>query len=157
MAIKNKDDVIVMCEDDHCFTQDYSNEYLFYNIVEAHKQGAEMLSGGIGGFGIAVPVDKIRYWVDWLWCLQFIVIYKSFFQKILDYQFKETDTTDGAFSFLTYNKMTIFPCISIQKEFGYSDVTTLNNRFGQITEHFNHANRRLSQIHEINSHFNYKS
>ena len=49
MAKEREDDVIVICEDDHFFTENYSSGLLFKEIQEAYMQGAELLSGGIGG------------------------------------------------------------------------------------------------------------
>ena len=43
------------CEDDHYFTENYSPKLLFKEVTEAYIQGAEVLSGGIGGFGQADP------------------------------------------------------------------------------------------------------
>lgn len=80
-AIRNDDDAIIICEDDHYFTENYSSDYLLDNILGAFEQGADILSGGIGGFGYAVPVAKNRYWVDWIWCTQFIVVYKKFYHN----------------------------------------------------------------------------
>lgn len=156
MAVEQDDDVILICEDDHYFTEYYSKEYLFENIINAHEQGADILSGGIGGFGYAVPVAKNRYWVDWLWCTQFIVVYKKFFQKILNYEFKEDDTADGVISQLSNNLMTLYPFISRQKEFGYSDITQGNkDNPNLITQHFEHADAYLSAVHRVSNFYNY--
>lgn len=155
MAIVNKDDVIVICEDDHFFTEYYSKEYFIGNLIEAHGQGVDFFSGGIGGFGTAVPTSKNRYWIDWLYCTQFIVVFKKIFDDILAYDFKDEDTADGVLSQLSANKMTIYPFVSIQKDFGYSDVTKSNNEnTGMITQHFEMTNRRLSQIHTVASLYN---
>jgi hypothetical protein len=153
IAMEREDDIIIICEDDHMFTAEYNKDYFLTNIIEADRQGVEILSGGIGGFGYAVPVALNRYWVDWFWCTQFIVVFKSLFQKMLDYEFKENNTADGVLSFLSHNKMTIYPFISVQKDFGYSDVTLDNNEnAGLITRHFAYSNFRLSKIHSV-SHF----
>lgn len=155
-AVEEDDDVILICEDDHYFTEHYSKEFLFENIINAHEQGADILSGGIGGFGYAVPVAKNRYWVDWLWCTQFIVVYKKFFQKILDYEFKDDDTADGVISQLSNNLMTLYPFISKQKEFGYSDITQGNkDNPNLITQHFERTDAYLSAIHKISNFYNY--
>ncbi len=155
-AVKEDDDVILICEDDHYFTEHYSKEYFCENIINAHEQGADILSGGIGGFGYAVPVAKNRYWVDWLWCTQFIVVYKKFFQKILDYKFKDDDTADGVISQLSNNLMTLYPFISRQKEFGYSDITQGNkDNPNLITQHFERADAYLSAIHKVSTFYNY--
>lgn len=157
VAIENNDDVILLCEDDHTFTSAYNKEYLFANLVEASKIGAELLAGGIGGFGVAVPVASNLYWMDWFWCNQFVIIFRPLFERILAYSFTDTDTADGVLSVLTYKKMTMYPFISIQKDFGYSDVTLLNNKVkGLISSYFVNTNERFSLIHKINQYYNYK-
>ena len=158
MAIEQDDDAILICEDDHYFTEHYSKEYLFGNIFDAHEQGADVLSGGIGGFGYAVPIARNRYWVDWFWCTQFIVVYKKFFRKILDYEFKENDTADGVISQISNNTMTLYPFISEQKEFGYSDITQNNKDTpGLITQLFQRTDKYLSNIHQVSNFYNYRN
>lgn len=155
-AIRNDDDAIIICEDDHYFTENYSSDYLLDNILGAFEQGADILSGGIGGFGYAVPVAKNRYWVDWIWCTQFIVVYKKFYHKILEYNFLDTDTADGVISKLSNNIMTLYPFISRQKEFGYSDITQGNKDNPHlITLHFERANTMLARIHQVSTFYNY--
>lgn len=113
-------------------------------------QGAELLSGGIGGFGQAVPVGYHRYWVDWFWNTQFIVIYSSAFDTILSYEFQENDTADGVLSKIIHNKMVIYPFISEQKDFGYSDVTLGNMEYpGKIREFFTRTNAKFKMIRTI--------
>ena len=94
-AISDDDDVIIICEDDHEFAKSYSKEYLLDNIIEAATQGVEILTGGIANFYQAVPVSKNRLWIDSFWCTQFIVIYRSIFQKILS-------QVDQIFSYLLF-------------------------------------------------------
>lgn len=150
MAKEQKEKVIIICEDDHFFTENYSWRLLLKQIQEAYNQRAEILSGGIGGFGQAIPTGNHRYWVDWFWCTQFIVIYASLFDTILSYEFKENDTADGVLSALAYNKMVIYPFISEQIDFGYSDVTQSNmDNKGRIREHFESANRRFKALDKI--------
>lgn len=143
------DDVIIICEDDHTFTEHYDRNTFLKNMIEASEQGVELLSGGIGGFGNAVPVTENRFWIDWLWCTQFMVLYRPIFQKILDYNFTDKDTADGVFSELTSHKMAIYPFISVQSDFGYSDVTRSNNEIsGMITQHFINADKKMRIFHK---------
>ena len=149
-AEENEDDIIIICEDDHTFTPAYNKEYLFRNILEAETQGIELLSGGIGGFGMAVPVADNRYWVDWFWSTQFIIVFKPFFKRILDYDFKYTDTADGVLSLLTMDKATMYPFISIQTDFGYSDVTRTNNdSVGLVDQLFLRSALRLRIVQQV--------
>ncbi len=151
-AVQNSDDdVIIICEDDHWFTENYNRDKFILNVIDAASQQVELLSGGIGGFGNAVPITTNRYWIDWLWCTQFIVLYRPIFRKILDYRFKDTDTADGVLSEITSHKMVIYPFISIQHDFGYSDVTSSNDEIsGKITEHFKQADKKMNIYHQAN-------
>lgn len=136
-AIKNDDDVIIFVEDDHSFTENYQWDYLLKNIIEANKQGVDILLGGIGGgFKNIVPITKNRFWIDHFWCTQFTIIYKHFYQRILDVEFTEKDAIDRFLSILTSNKMVLYPFVSIQKDFGYSDATLEKFRDNTISEYF---------------------
>ena len=149
---------ILICEDDHFFTENYTSEYLLNNIFQAEQQGALLLNGGIGGFGTALPVAPNRYWIDWFWSTQFIVIYQPLFDDILDYQFQENDTADGVLSAITPYKMALYPFVSEQKSFGYSDITAGNkNNPSQIQEFFQQAKDNLNILHRVSQYFNRKN
>lgn len=147
MAQKQNEDIIVLCEDDHEFTQYYSVDYLLSNIAEAYAQGAELLNGGIGGFGNAVPVDTNRSCVDWFWCTQFVVLFAPIFSKILNYDFKEGDTADGVLSHIADSPQVMYPPISTQKDFGYSDIIQRQPMFQNRL--FYSCNKRLASIHSV--------
>lgn len=128
IGISNEEDWILICEDDHQFTKDYNRDFLFKNIQDAEEKGAELISGGIGGLSYALPISKNLFWIDHFISAQFIIIHKDFFHAIKNEPFTEYDTADGKFSTMTIHKMVIFPFISTQKEFGYSDITKTENR-----------------------------
>lgn len=84
------------------------------------------------------------------------MVYKKFYQKILNYEFKENDTADGVISELSNNLMVLYPFISKQKEFGYSDITQGNKDDPcLITQHFTRTDAYLSAIHEVSNFYNY--
>ena len=149
-AKKNNDDAVLLCEDDHVFTRHYTRESFVRKVYVAAENGADLLSGGIGGFGNALPVSNGLYWVDWLWCTQFIVIYSQSYDAILNAEFGEKDVADEFLSKILLNKMVIHPFVSEQLDFGYSDVTSSNNEKGKITRHFDDAKQRLQRITELN-------
>lgn len=150
MAIENDDEVILICEDDHEFSTDYSSSFLFKNILEAHFQGADYLSGGSGGFDFALPITKNRFWVNPCYSTQFIIIFKKFFHKILNEPFDEDVIADMLLPSMTSNKMLLFPFISFQKDFGYSDVTPLHHNLkGLITQIFSKSKEILALHQEI--------
>jgi len=149
-AIENEDEVIIICEDGHQFTAHYSREYLISNILRASMQDVEILSGGIGGFKHAVPVTKNRYWINSFQCSQFTILYKSIFKKILNEPFQDTDTADSILSKISSHKMTLYPFISVQKDFGYSDVGLFNKKTSElITQKFKDTNTRLNKYKEV--------
>lgn len=149
LAIDNDDDVIIICEDDHEFTPNYSKEVLFRNIYTAYQQGCDYLSGGAGKFDLAVPVTNNLFWTNHCLSAQFIVVYRKFFQKILDAEFDETIVGDIKISQMTGNKMIVFPYISNQKNFGYSDVTPLHNEIEGIVQFmFAVSEERLKKMND---------
>lgn len=88
------------------------------------------------------------FWIDAFWCTQFIVIYKRFFNNILEEPFGEMDAADLKLSEMTSHKMVMFPFISIQKDFGYSDATPVNNNDqGMITRYFKDTSDRLESYY----------
>lgn len=148
MAIENDDDVIVICEDDHVFTNDYSKEYFLFNVIGAHLQNADILMGGIAeGFNHALPVAENRIWINEFYCTQFFVVYRKFFDKILAADYDDTVRADDFLSGLTINKMTMYPFISTQHPFGYSDVSAhFNDNVNVLPYLFKKAQRRLNKV-----------
>lgn len=148
LAIENDDDAIVICEDDHEFTPHYSKELLFRNIYLAHQQGCDYFSGGSGKVDLAIPISENLFWASHCLSTQFIIVYRKFFQTILDSPFDETVIGDIKLSALTGNKMIFYPFISGQKDFGYSDVTKLHNLQQGIVQHmFAVTADRLQKMH----------
>lgn len=146
-AIENDDDFIIICEDDHEFTNHYSRDYLLKNIIEAHMEGSDLLSGGIAsGFSLAIPVSETRFWINHFFGTQFITIYKSFFEKILESTFDGSVGVDEFLSKLTVNKMTMHPFISVQKNFGYSDIVPGRNTSDYMDKLFNKADHTLTKL-----------
>ena len=156
MARERGERAFLFCEDDHLFTPHYATRYWRDNVRDALRQGADLVSGGVGGFGTAVPVARNRFWVDWFWCTQFIVVTDRLYEAILHHDFAEGDTADGALSRLARQKQVVYPFVSVQKAFGYSDVTAHNNRQpDEITRFFAEANRRMELMHRISVYYNY--
>ena len=149
MAQQRGEEVVILCEDDHEFTEHYNRERFVAQIAGAYRQGAELLNGGIGGFGTAVPISPTRYWVDWFWCTQFIVIFAPLFPKIVTYNFLSTDTADGVLSKLSHETIAMFPPISTQKNYGYSDITQHESQTDFQNNIFAVTNERLKTISEV--------
>lgn len=150
IAADAEEDFVVICEDDHVFSKHYSGKAFVRHIIEAHFLGANILIGGIGGFNAAVPVSEDKIWVDSFWCTQFIIIYKELYNRIIEYNFKDDDTADGVLSAMTSLKLVLFPFISYQTNFGYSDVTQTNNiNSSLILERFERTEEMLAKLYQI--------
>ncbi len=144
IAIENEEDVIIVCEDDHVFTEEYTKENLIKNIIRANDLGTYIVCGGIGNYGTAVPVDNELWWVDSFWSTQFVIIFKPFFKQILDEPFSQAVTADGKFSEMTSRKLVFYPFISVQKDFGYSDICLRDSYRGDDT--FRDTSFRLDKL-----------
>lgn len=142
-AMDAGEDYVLICEDDHVFTDSYEKEKFMKQILLAGTMGAQLLAGGVGGFGNLVPLRMGLYWCDWFWCTQFIVVYRSAFTPILSAEFSVRDVADGKLSELLTNKMVIAPFISEQTDFGYSDITDANNDSSLILRHFDDSRHCL--------------
>jgi len=151
LAIANQDDVIIICQDDHEFTVDYSRDYLFQHIIEAHSQGTHLLIGGLTDFDQIVPLTEHRYWINTFVSTQFMVVYRNFFQQILEEIFTEEDTVSDKLSEMTSNKMVLHPFVSIQNDPGtfsmHSDPYPINNGSGNAL--FKAASERITKLDEI--------
>lgn len=116
-AIAADDDVILLCDDTHVFSPDYSRDFLLKNIIQAHEQGAGILLGSVATFGHAIPVTKNRFWINSFWRAPLIVLYKKVFSLLVEEPFDEKILPYEALSGLTSNKMALFPFVSIDNDF----------------------------------------
>jgi hypothetical protein len=143
------EELIIICEDDHQFTDAYSPEVLTSCIEEGIARDADILLGGISWFNEAAQISEHLFSVETFSATQFVVVFKKFYQNILDADFGDCDTADYKLAALTQKKFVIYPFISTQKEFGYSDATSRNNNFGRVTAIFNASFQRLTLLNEI--------
>jgi len=147
LALENDDDIIIICEDDHEFTSDYDNLDLFRNIFEGFQQNIDYINGGTSTINVVVPVSRDRFWVDSTRATQFMIIYKRLYEKILNYEFSKEVIADIILSNLAETKMILFPFISKQHNFGYSDVTPQHSMDTDLVDiMFSNTERRLMQI-----------
>lgn len=154
--VQPDDEYIILCQDDHLFTQEYSKEHLLYCIDEARSLHADILSCGVSGFTTAINVSQNLYWVEKFSGLQFTVVFRKFFRKILDAGFENINAADLKLCELTENKFFIYPFLSIQKEFGYSDITYHNNAKGIVEQGFRDSYEKVKVINAVSTHYQKK-
>ena len=152
IAIRNGHDYILICQDDHIFTEHYSRDHLFNCIKEARNKDASILAGGVSWYQDAMPISDHLFWTSKFTGAQFLVIYDTIFQKILDVSDLKINACDLKLSSLTDKIFFIYPFISIQKEFGYSDITEANSGKGVVDSLFLSCSKNLKILKEV-SHF----
>lgn len=143
----------ILCEDDHTFTEHYSPEILYDSIKQAEILGADILSGGYSWFVDAIQISKHLFWANTFTGMQFTIIFRKFYQSILNANFGENVVADLSLSGITENKFVIYPYISIQKEFGYSDVTLQNNKQGSVDKVFKHSIERMDILYKVRKYY----
>lgn len=153
IAFANDDDAIIFCEDDLQFTAQYTQEILIEQIKNAQKNDADILLGGVSWFKDAVQISSDLFWVEKFSGLQFTIIFKKFYERILEATFLEIDAADYKISSLTDKKFIIYPFISIQKEFGYSDVTSKNAEPGFVETCFKETSERLQLLKNVKTYY----
>ena len=147
-------DYFIFCEDDHSFTEYYSFD-LFVNIIDkVVKYNPDVLLGGVSGFRSGIKVSDNLFWVDKFTGTQFVLIFKRFYNTILNAVFlPRADVLDQKICFLSDNKFVIYPFISIQQDFGYSDVTQQNSILGVVDRLFRNSERWFMVLDKIQSYY----
>ena len=147
------DEYFIFCEDDHTFTKHYTSGVLQEGIETAKSHNANILLGGVSWLETAVQVSDRMFWVDKYTGNQFVVIFNKFYPVILGITDFENMTADKKISELSENKFVIFPFISLQKEFGYSDATNNNNNTGRVDYLFDTTIKKLSKIDKVRRYY----
>lgn len=145
-------DYIVFCEDDHTFTSHYSAINLQKAIADAKRFQADVLLGGVSWFTSCIPVGENLNWVEKFSGMQFAVIFKKFYVKMLNTDF----AVDYKVSMLSDKIYFIYPFISIQKDFGYSDVTLKNNAKNKMVELFKDSDNLVNSTRQVISFYKKK-
>lgn len=145
----------IFCEDDHVFLSNYTFTYLCSCIRKADSLKADILSGGMAWIDSPIQCNKHLFWVNNFNGSQFIVVFNRFYDIILSSSnLNEGFILDMKLSELSDNLFVMYPFISVQKEFGYSDVTSQNNQNGYIQNLFEKAERLLYILDEVSTAYN---
>ena len=143
---------VLICEDDHQFTQYYNEEKFINSIINLNNENVGVYLGGISWFDYAFPVKSGYYCVNSFNGTQFMVIYSRNYDVLLNAEFDKTTTIDVWIAKLTTKIYVSVPMLSVQKDFGYSDVTSQNDKLGIVEEYFIQTNNRWKALEIINEH-----
>lgn len=139
-------DFFLMCEDDHVFTDCFSMEQLEQQVNKANSLGADILSGGVSWMQHPIQVDANLFWLEAFNGMQFTIVYSRFYSKLIEADSTFRSATDFDISALSDNIFVIHPFLSVQKEFGYSDVTSKNAEKGYVKSLFEGTSQKLDML-----------
>ncbi|WP_341841538.1 hypothetical protein [Chitinophaga caseinilytica] len=140
---------VLICEDDHLFTENYSPELLHTCIIEARERQADILVGGPSWFENAFHASDNLFWVEKFTGFQFVVVFRKFIPQILEADFGTGNVADLFISRLTDAKFFIAPFVSVQQSFGYSDVTSRNDTPGRVDELYVNAIAKVNILDTV--------
>jgi hypothetical protein len=156
IVLKN-DELILICQDDHQFTEDYSYEILKQSIGEAKALDADILLGGVSWFQSTFQGSPLLFWTEKFSGLQFAIIFRKFYNPLLNLELDGFDAVDYRISAFTDKKWFIFPFISTQADYGYSDITEKNNKPERQTVLFQHSINSMKTFLRIFNYFSNRS
>src|SRR5690606_15980557 len=144
---------VLISEDDHKFTEVYNFKKLHHYIETAESTQADILLGGVSWFDFSTKICEGLHWVNLFNGTQFLIVYDRFYDVILSFErFVENDNLDFVISSLSNKKLVAFPFLSVQKNTGYSDITTGDNERQAIETLFSAASERFIAIESVYKH-----
>lgn len=143
-----KSDYFLFCEDDHVFTTAYSKNFLWTCIAETINLDGDVLLGGVSWMEDPILCRPNIFWINSFNGFQFSIIFNKFYEKILNS--KDIGyVTDIYLSGLSDKIFVMYPFISKQREFGYSDITEQNNQKGYVRNCFKNSEEKLRIISKV--------
>lgn len=151
-AILHHEKYIIICEDDHVFTNNYDTLKLKKHIKTGLVSDYDLLLGGPSNIHDAFFIKEDLVWLGGFSGFQFAVIFECFFKKILDYQLPDNKNLDLQLGKLSDNIYCCYPTISEQRYFGYSDVTLKNNHIN-VQDYFIKCRNKLDRLNKVFHYF----
>jgi len=148
------DPYVLICEDDHQFTESFDYAQLVQSIMDAQLVGADLLLGGLSHFEDAIPLSNGMFWIGSFTGFQFVIVFEKFYPLICALDLMAHENIDIKMKEISTNIFCMYPFISVQKEFGYSDVTERNDKKGVVRQYFEDADKRMSLLLQLRAHFN---
>lgn len=106
-SIQDEDDVIIICFDNYRLKTNYSKYSLFKYILMAQFYQADILFCNGIKIDYMCKIQDELYWVNNIKESDFIVLYRKFFDKILDIDFLPSKSFSEIISTLSHDKLMI--------------------------------------------------
>lgn len=153
LAADNGLPYVIICEDDHAFTSDYEPAVLDKYISLGMDFEFDLLLGGPSKVYDVLFANDDLYWVNQFSGLQFTIVFKRFFQVVLNFHLKEGSALDFELGGLSDNIFALYPSISEQVYFGYSDATDKNQDI-DVSTYYKDCVDRIDRLYLINNYYN---
>src|SRR5690606_31041937 len=114
--------------------------------------GFDVLLGGMSNVHDVLFLDEQLIWLGGFTGLQFSVIFARFFNRFLEYILPKGANLDINLTEISDNIYGLYPAISMQKTFGYSDVTMKNNDLN-VETYFEECNLKLDRLYKVYRYF----
>lgn len=148
-AVLKKEDLCIICKENHCFTEEYNVEKLLQDIFEAHRIDANYLLGSVEeGFSNMLILPSRLCWIDSFQGTQFIVLFNPFYDLILNEQFYESDIVDEKLSNITSNKFIVYPPVSRNKRIEEDKKNAPNGKVSQLIKKRRNTEKRIKNLIE---------
>lgn len=145
-------DYVIVCEDDHRFTADYESTILERYISLGLELKFDLLLGGPSKVYDVIFANDDLYWLNQFSGLQFTIIFRRFFEVILNFELEEGKAFDFELGGLSEDIYALYPSISEQVYFGYSDAT-LKNETVDVGTYYRVCRERMDKLYLINNYY----
>jgi|SRR5690606_3366648 len=143
---------VIICEDDHNFTGQYTPEYLNKIITKGIAHGFDIIVGGMSNVHDVLFLEDDLIWLSGFTGLQFTIVFSGFYQQILNYSLPYGANFDLELGQLSNNIYGCYPPISEQISFGYSDVTEKNTNY-KVENYFENCIAKLNRLYKVSQYF----
>lgn len=145
---------ILLCEDDHVFTDNYSPASFKRQIRFAQRREADMLLGGVSWLTSPIKLPDALFRVEMFMGTQFVVLFRSYFKRLLEVidlnVGSSSRSLDLCMTLSADNKYLVYPFISVQKDFGYSDATVQRDHSQvKVSQYFENTGEEMVLLNKL--------
>jgi len=110
-AQKNDEGLIAICSPDFSLSYTFEKKCFFRNIFKCYSLGCDLLYGSLNTTEQIMPIGDHLFWLKSSGSTKCVIIFKSLYKTILDYNIEEDISWETVISNISNNKMVIYPFI----------------------------------------------
>ena len=113
--LSDGDEVFVVCSINHHFPANFSLSVFIRDIYKAYQLNADLLIGYVEDFDMVVPLSTRKFWIHNPKAPDFIVVYRSLYEKLLDQTTINSNNIIEKCIELAENKLLVYPFLSVHQ------------------------------------------